>query len=215
MLKYIFALLSAPLLANGCFTGFDATIGVGYSQAVQLISIDDPTASVAISTELSDGSVAVLGRVGYGWDFCQCAFFGIEGYAQYNNLEVVHDLRNPGGNYKHTHTFPVDLGVDARFGLAYRDTQMLYVAIGPDWIYLKERFEASRHSTAYDNTWLIGPRLAGGAEQRVCGKLILKEELSYAWYDEQKKLVGNPAAPVTYKLKPRLASFTFSAGYLF
>lgn len=216
MLKYLSLLLFAPLFASsGCFTGMDATIGVGYSTAKGILTLDDPAISYHLESDYGDGSVAVLGKISYGWEFCDCYFFGLGGYAQYNNLEIEHNSTNASFTSNHKNTVPVDLGIEGRFGLAYADDQMIYVGIGPDWIYSKEKVTSSRHGTQNTDKWVLGPRLTGGAEQRVCGRLVLKEELSYAWYEEQKQTLQFQGTSMSVKLKPRLASFIFSAGYLF
>lgn len=200
-----------------CFCGWDLTVGLGYSDFHDHVTVttvvNGPfTASFAAEQDQGIGSVAVQGKTGLNMGFWNRWVFGAEVYAQYNNADIIFILSDSLGNFLETQMeLPVNFGVDIRLGYAYYRNQLLYVGIGPDWGQHKEIISNGTRSEDFIK-WVIAPRLVGGAEQRICGKLILKEEFSFAWYDQY---TVSHTRGISVQHDPRLSTFMVSAGYLF
>ena len=200
----------------GKYTGVDVKAGVGYSGMTKKTVIHLASIGIDDQDQIEGGAgVAVQGRVGGTYGFCNHWIVGLDVYGQYNSAQSYQCFKDAGTHTHQTDQLDANVGIDFRMGAVAWPSNLFFLTVGPDWGHHKYTSSHSGPDGQFSNThgcFLLGVRFGAGAEQKFSDHWVFQELFSYILYPS---LTFSTVPSGTLTETFALATMAFSAGYLF
>ena len=156
------------------YTGFDVTVGVGYSGATIKHNAKDDAVLNAVNIEHGIAGVGVQGRIGGTYGFYKKWIVGLDVYGQYNSGKTTMKL---SAQFSDSTAIPLlgtalldadailstsnkldaNIGIDVRLGVVVGTSNLFFLTLGPDWIHYKySYFTSSSASVSLNSVPLFG-----------------------------------------------------------